>query len=406
MKNDDILKIPTIQNWINQFDDIDRYTAEYFLQSLRYISFEEFEETLQNTISELIETIRRNRRNKIAIFTVTKNLQNEYNIDKEYKKAKDSSGRIGHLLTNLERKFGSKIEVFPRKKSMKDSNVRDIIIVDDFIGSGKRFIKFWRNDLDKTIKSWVSGKYCNIWLVSHSLHKLGKNKILTNIKSIKKDNIITVNFINESILLDNSRFKDLFNKYGKRTKKNKASLGFGNICTNIVFQHGCPNNAPSILWSSGTRNKNDIDSSKWIPLFFERSIDTSLYPLFSCDFSKDIFSELLWSSGQYKTALRFLEKLDDRKFKKEMKLIVVILGLSSRNMQIDNIKKNLVIEEIEVEKTISKMKESFLLNTDGEITRFGRDSLAKFKKKSAKIKFDNEYINYYPYSFMGLYREN
>ncbi|HFG2217149.1 TPA: hypothetical protein ACGF9Q_003540, partial [Vibrio cholerae] len=205
----DIKTIPRVKAWIEQFDLVDRYAAELLLQSLNYVSFSEFEKSIQNQIEEVVERVQQNGKTCVAVFPVSKNLQNKFNENKEVKSVNDSSGRIGHALKNLERKLAKKIEVSPRVSSMSQRKVRHIIYVDDFIGSGKRFVDFWRKDVSKSVKSWVSGGYCKIWIVSHTVHSEGLSKIIKNIKSIDPERIIYKHHVRSSSLLNNDNLKKL-----------------------------------------------------------------------------------------------------------------------------------------------------------------------------------------------------
>ena len=177
----DIKEIPLVNKWLKQFDLVDRYAAELLLQSLNYVSFSDFEKSIQNQVEDIVERVQKTNNSCVAIFTVSKNLENKFNKDKERKSENDSSGRIGHALKNLERKLGKRVELSPRIASMSQKKVRHIIYVDDFIGSGKRFINFWRKDVSRSVKSWVSGGYRKIWIVSHTIHKTGLEKIIKNI---------------------------------------------------------------------------------------------------------------------------------------------------------------------------------------------------------------------------------
>ena len=135
----DIKELNSVNQWIEQFDLVDRYAAELLLQSLNYVSFENFEKTILEKVEGLVNELQINNNTSIAIFPIRKNTGNKFNKSKEYKAANDSSGRIGHILKNLERKLQGRIEISPRVISMSQSKVRNIIYVDDIIGSGNRF---------------------------------------------------------------------------------------------------------------------------------------------------------------------------------------------------------------------------------------------------------------------------
>ncbi|EOW9141025.1 TPA: hypothetical protein NKP35_004722 [Vibrio parahaemolyticus] len=399
----DIKTIPRVKAWIEQFDLVDRYAAELLLQSLNYVSFSEFEKSIQNQIEEVVERVQQNGKTCVAVFPVSKNLQNKFNENKEVKSVNDSSGRIGHALKNLERKLAKKIEVSPRVSSMSQRKVRHIIYVDDFIGSGKRFVDFWRKDVSKSVKSWVSGGYCKIWIVSHTVHSEGLSKIIKNIKSIDPERIIYKHHVRSSSLLNNDNLKKLMLKYSSRTNKPNAALGYGKNCSPVVFQYGCPNNAPAILWANGKPNnqKNGIALGRWDALFSERSIDTSLYPLFENNFSYDSYPELLWTAGQYKLALEFCESVDSDE---NTKLYILILALSSKKYSRSKIDEILIPVKDKSDQAIETLIQYGLLNDNMKLTIFGKDVLESNRKKNKKF-VDKEYENFYPSSYLGFRRE-
>lgn len=399
----DIKKITGVNRWIEQFELVDRYSAELLLQSLTYVSFEDFEKAIQVKVEKIVNEIRLDNNTIIAVFPVSKNTINKFNNNKQNKPANDSSGRIGHILKNLERKLPKKIEVSPRVLSMSKSKVRNIIYVDDIIGSGNRFLKFWKNDVSKSIKSWVSGGYCKIWLVSHTIHKEGKSKILKNLKAIDDSRLVCENFINVSPLLKNTNLKNLIIKYGARTNKPSASLGYSGNCSPVIFQYGCPNNAPALLWASGNPNSNDngITLGRWDALFSERSIDSSLYKLFEGGQFYTTYPELLWSAGQYNLALTFCENLESSN---DTKIYILILALISKGQDYNKVKGVFAPINKEFTIAVNTLMRNGLIDENFCLTVFGKDVL-KANKKEKKIFLDKEYEDYYPTKYLGIPRD-
>ncbi|MBF4442939.1 hypothetical protein, partial [Vibrio anguillarum] len=178
--------------------------------------------------------------------------------------------------------------------------------------------------------------------------------------------------------------------------------GYGQNCSPIVYQYGCPNNAPAILWANGKPNKkNGISFGRWDALFSERSIDTSLYPLFEEKFSFESYPELLWTAGQYKLALEFCEAVDSDE---KTKLYILILALSSKKYSRSKINEILIPVQDRAEQAIKKLIQYGLLNDDMRLTMFGKDVLESNRKKHKKF-VDKEYENFYPSSYLGFCRE-
>jgi len=398
----DVKEIPLVKKWINQFDFVDRYSAELLLHSLKFVSFSEFERSILNEVESIVNSVQKQDKACVALFPVSKNLIHNFNKEKEQKKENDSAGRIGHALKNLERKLGSRVEVSPRIKSMSNKKVRHIIFVDDFVGSGQRILDFWNNDVHKSIKSWVSGGYCKVWFVCYAANKQGFSRIARKLSAFDSSTLrVTTRVLDKSYIYTHERLRGLVENYALRTNKPNASLGYGKNCTPIVFQHGCPNNTPAILWANGKPNNrsHNISNNRWDALFSERSIDTSLYPLFEENITFQSYPELLWDGGQYKLAISFLESENE-----DAKLNNLILALASKKYSRAKIDEILLPIEAQANEAINKLVSFGLLDAEMNVSIFGRDVLEKNKRK--KLEFiDKKYEDYYPSSYLGFLRD-
>lgn len=402
----DLIDLPNIRNWINQFEYRDRYLAEYMLRRLRYISFEDFETWLQQEVKNLIMHI---GKEPIALFPVTKPENLKYSESKAYKPKNDSSGRIAHILKNFERSSNNYIELTPRIVSMRSKKVRHIIYVDDYIGTGERFIKFWRNDVSSSIKSWCSFGWCKIWVLSFAAHKQGIRKIVNKIKCVKHEQIkvgldLGKSFIhNDKDLLNfcNKYTSDIFDSDKNNSLARDENNSFGNLLSPIIFQHGCPNNAPLILW--GKKNK----PKKWNPLFPGRSIPDCLYKLFNRDFNRDFSYEAtaedLWKLNRHKLAINFLDNPNIFYQKKDH---LCVLTCIQEKKTIQEIKNKLTMSEANVNQLLKDLKSYGLVDSIFQITDFGRELLIRIVKlKTIDKELINQYKYYYPSSFLGFQRE-
>lgn len=399
----EIRDLKYIANWIKQFDLVDTYAAEHLLQLLHYVSFEEFEQGITEVTLRLIEDLQKNGNSAIALFPVKKNNENTFNQEKETKENYDSSGRIGHALTNLERALDkSSVELAPRIESMRAKKVKHIIFVDDIIGSGERIKTFWRTSVPKSVKSWVSGGYCQIWLVSYAAYNKGVKFIEKSVPALSGKIKTVIDPISTSPIEQNKKLVSLIDKYGSRTKKPDARFGFGKCYNHVVFQHGCPNNSPGILWANGKPNKRrSIDTSdRWDALFSERSIALDLYPLFRNQVSFQSYPELLWDLQQQQLALNFLESDES-----EAKVNILILALVHKGYSRGKIYELLSPIQSEVKTKIESLIKNELISKGMKITQFGNDVLLKNKKKNKYGFVDKEYEDFYPSSFLGLLRD-
>jgi hypothetical protein len=392
--------IPRIDDWLDQFDVADKYLAEHMLRKMRYVGFEEVEHWLQQELSELISDIEKaaGQKEAIAIFPVAKPFIHEFNRDKELKPANDSSGRIAHSLKNIERRLPNHIELTPRLESMRARKVRHIIFVDDFIGTGDRFIKSWQQHVSRSVKSWCSHGWCTIWVLAFAGHEAGVKRIIKRISTIDQARVRINLSINKSFISDSANFLSLLHKYGQRFYEGSAGLGYGKLLSPIVFQYGCPNNAPSIFWSNGQRVKN-----KWRPLFPGRSVPNDLYPLFKLDLSESSSPEEIWMAGNYELAVELIDRLNH--FHGEHQLLVV-LALLEKNKAVDKIRNLMVMSDVEFQSILSELLKYGLVNDQHKVTGFGKDILkrsAKSAKANAKCYDANS--NFYPATFLGFQRE-
>jgi len=394
--------IPKVNSWLAQFDVPDVYIAEHMLRRLRYVGFEEFETWVQKSLTELLQDIEaESGRVAIAICPVTKETTHQFNEEKEVKSANDSSGRIGHALKNLERNLPDYIEVSPRLDSMRERKVKHIIYVDDLIGTGTRFLKFWKNQVPQKIKSWCSLGWCKVWLVTFAAHTSGKNKLARYIHALPTNRIKIGLEIEKSAFLENENIKTVLRKYGATLTTKSSVMGYGNLATPIVFQHGCPNNVPAIFCLRSSKSKHTT-KTKWQPLFPNRSVDTDLYPLFNSDINLGSLPEELWMAKHYQSAINILERVSD--FSNNHYLLLV-LGLLDKNYAINKIRNIIVLEHSAFNSILNDLYEGGLIDQSNKVTLFGKDILNRISKPakvSVKIKQET---NFFPSSFLGLQRE-
>jgi hypothetical protein len=391
----------------------DRYIAEGMLNRLKFVGFEEFEQGVQQGINDITSSIKKmdGSSTSIAVFPVSRNPEHFHNKNKEFKPANDSAGRIAHSLKNLERHYAGKIEVSPRISSMKAQKIKHIIYVDDVFGSGKRLVKFWRESVPGAVKAWVSKGWCTIWLFAYAAHEQGIQRISKELKGVDIDRIkCQIKFDRSENLLKREPIRNILEKYSYRTKKHNVMFGYGALWSPIIFQHGCPNNTPAILWASGKpfiRNIECDNSDRWNALFPERGIPTELYPLFSTDTTLERTADTLWEAGQYKLALNLIDSLDDPNPKngKRSKLILFILGMLNQNHGLDRIRSILLLSDHDFDLEIGNLINSGLVDNDLKLTKFGVDYLDRVRKQVNTKNFDYKYEVFYPSTFLGLQRD-
>lgn len=276
------------QQWLNQFDEVDRRLVRDFLSMLTLVSHSEFERTIERLILRRMAKIE----GAIALFAVR-----ELPIDRRYcyfnvacgpegSKSTDavtrgadigSEGRVASFLRNLAKAYPAKLLNHPTIESMRKARCRAIILVDDILGSGNQTSLFLSSMWgDSTIKSWMSLGYIQFEVICYAASKVGLRNVE---KSRARPNIEYEYFCPTvaDILPHQLRkpLRNIFNKYGIKTSRPNLICGYGNIGALMVFEHGCPNNTPAMLWAPQTLKH------PWFPLFPDRVVvgDTrSVFP--------------------------------------------------------------------------------------------------------------------------------
>ncbi len=394
----ELRELPNVRDWLNQFDVPDVYLVEHMLRRVRYVGFEEFEAWLQVSVRELLsEILAKEGRVAVAIFPVAKPFIHNFNKDKDEKLPNDSAGRIAHSLKNLERDLPDYVELTPRLDSMRKRKIKHIIFVDDFVGTGDRFTKSWRETVPPSIKSWCSRGWCKVWFLTFAAHGSGLKRIVRNVRPMSLPQIRVKVSIEKSFFQESSDMRTVLGKYGAPLGSARQVMGYGGLACPVVFQHGCPNNVPLIFWV----RPSNASRIKWRPLFPDRSVSAEVYPLFTEDYAGQALPEELWMAGHFNLALNVLEKL--AKYKDSHQLLLA-LGLLAKGYGVERIKNTMVLAAIEFDVLLTVLRNGGLIDANNSATRFGLDVIARAAKPVKKSVVIAGETNFYPSSFLGFQR--
>ncbi len=375
---------PLSVEWLRQFDQTDVHAARFALDSLKLVSFSQFEASIIRTVGSIVEDLK----GKIAVFTIDKKI-----IDSSSKPG--SEDRLGHTLTGLTRVFPDRLLIKPTDDQMAVEKVSNVILVDDFVASGSRILDFWHAWNPKRLKSWISFGYCKLWLTGYAIHRKGRAAAL-EIFGLEEDRIVF------DVILEHDRnfwppsLIEFLERNAIRTYHRPFTANFGGIQGPIVFQHGCPDNAPAVFCRSGPG---------FLPLFPNRSIPTPLYPCFDGYTDRYRTSELLWNSGQPTLALQTLEVLSDERntFQSE---ILGILGLLAKGLSSRKLISVMTLSAHTISDRLESCQNLGLLDSRNEVTPFGYDLLARARGKylssnAPAVESDPNAIFYVPKYFSG-----
>ncbi len=275
--------------WLSQFDPDDRDTASLLLESLQLVSHSEF----QNGLTELLSETRAQSPRPVAAFAIrepddielpppqrvanTEAPPGIWHYFEEVDKTNrpnavgqgagvGSEGTVATLVRDMTIQEGSSAFLdHPSIDSMCCVKARRAFLVDDVIGSGTRasnFVDAFVNH--KTIKSWHSRGYLTITVIAYAGTEQGIQRVRSH--HYVKD-VVCAHTISQADLLwsdtDGYNVVELCRKYALRTRAPKIPFGYGDAFSLIVFEHGCPNTAPPILWL-------DSKQPEWHAMFKQR----------------------------------------------------------------------------------------------------------------------------------------
>ncbi|MBJ7437820.1 MAG: hypothetical protein JHD35_02180 [Sphingopyxis sp.] len=173
------------------------------------------------------------------------------------------------MIRNLAKAYPDKLLNHPSLETLRAKRARAIFVVDDFIGSGKRTKEFitsmWHSP---SIMSWHSRRQIKFHAVTYSGTAFG----LWAVRALKCAPDVMI--ARDCPTFDDMPWREetrnavrlLCDRYGRRTSRPGMRFGFRETMAALVFEHGCPNNAPSILWAPWT------EKSGWRPLFPDRAV--------------------------------------------------------------------------------------------------------------------------------------
>lgn len=265
--------------WLSQFDSKDLDQANQLLRALTLVSHTEFERQLTTLLIQQGETLP----GPVALYATREVDPAVPYFDRSGHSSVafdgsdlGSEARIANLIRNLSRGNPKKYLNNPTIGEMRRSHCRSVFVVDDFIGSGERTAEFiaslW---LSSTLRSWNSLHLIGIRAVAYSATEKGRKRVE---KERSKPEVIIVRdcptFAEmpwpKAVREDVMRIVD---RYGRKTSLPGFARGYEETAAAIVFEHGCPDNCPAILWAP--------ENADWRPLFPQRSVlaaDASAFP--------------------------------------------------------------------------------------------------------------------------------
>jgi hypothetical protein len=408
---------PASQKWLLQFGtEKDRNLAAHLLNQLKLVSLREFESNIEKALSNLQSELNET----IAVYPVAPPIfedisgydpfdgaiarkpaiATEPEISSRHigrRRKYGSEDRVGHLLAKLQERFkrgsgASVVECQPTLNQLKTQGIRHIVLVDDICGSGRRITEYWRA-IPKRIKSLLSLKKCELWIVLYGIMPAGRHAIEQALPNFPiKDHLITIlpeTDLGKRLSIETA---DLCVRYAEQIDRRSAAFGFRGSSCPIIFEHGCPNNLPVVLWE-----KNRI----WSGLFPNRSIPNEMRVCFD-DEGLDRAVERLWRSNQPNLALGLLDAVDKhRPLKSEDWILLTVLGLRLRGVTEANLAKHVLIKNSECRSILKRATRLNLYdNVKRIVTQLGIEFVDRFRRRHSfnqeKHSIGRDPLSYYP----------
>lgn len=413
---------PLSQKWLAQFHTSeDRALAAQLLNQLKLVSAREFEAGIETALIELQTRLKAT----IAVYPIGPAMpdniagydqftggisvvENSQTQTREVGRRRKygSEDRVGHVLTKLQERFkrgtgASTIECQPTLNQLKTQGIRHIVLVDDVCGSGTRIADYWKT-IPRRIKSLLSLKSHELWIVLYAITPLGKAAIGKGMPNFPlSDHLITVLADADLRKLLPPEVRTLCVNYAKQFGMHSSGLGYRGSACSVVFEHGCPNNLPAILWAK---------CKGWEGLFPNRSIPHEVRSCFDEDGSERAI-EALWRVNQPQLALSLLDALDHAEpLTTEQRMLLTMLGLSLRGVSAIDLASRLMMTIPETEKLLGMATEMGLFDKNkDQVTAMGKELVSRFRERFQKLSrlrpVGTSPEGYYPSQCEGKLRE-
>jgi hypothetical protein len=385
--------------WLEQFPFVEREIGRQLLHSLRLVSHTQFETGVSNVLIQLFGEL---RDENVALFSVVET-PTEEDVDGPPKRVAGSSAdRVKSMNENFARIYGPRVQAHPTLHSMRAQRMKNVVLVEDFIGTGRRIATYLRDVMDSTLKSWISYKWTKLWIVAYSGLDTGVRAVLHKGYGLTQERIRLATPVQKPGQFFTPLMLNFCRGYAKRTRREHIPMGFGSGAVGMIFEHSCPNNAPVVLWSDGP---------KYEPLFPNRGIPVELKSAF---YGEDVNrpSNVLWDSNQYRLALAMLRDPTLERTQGSQWKLLLALGLASRSGW-EDLKIAGVLGVPVAEVTAQRLEAYRLGVLDVQthlLTPFGKGLLERVREAAGKVRRRWDWRKrplgrtYYPLSCDGLVR--
>lgn len=278
-----------IGDWLSQFPAERRKAALSLLARLQFVSRDAYSDWLLEKLGYFAAN------GKCAVYSVRKIEDQDWLWDDHGEVVGRSGASQGSedfvysLIANATRAHEDTMLDHPSLHVLRHEQIRDVVLLDDSIGTGNRVARFVRLMMaNGTFKSWWSLGLIKLHIVSLARTHESECVILEAIpgsdhwrrKYRKSSKIVFLSDIVYGMFWLRRRwgprYQDIIDLCNSLTAIPKdRRQGYGSVMSNIVFCHSVPNNTPGVIWC---KRRN------WKPLFPRRAVPDWLPALLnSCE---------------------------------------------------------------------------------------------------------------------------
>lgn len=272
---------PTGQAWLLNFDADDQPLAKKLLDRLLLVNASEFSSKMTQQLTEM--AARASEANEVLALYAEREMATADGdvlpffpgtekgratgqgiqpvVVSPEKQDVGSEGIVAALISKFRNANPDVVVSHPGPDDLRAKRVRKIVIVTDFIGSGKRAYEMLEAFAKvATIQSWRSYGLITFDVVCYSAAEYGAKTVAGHRLQPKVTIYAACPVVDETF--KGAELKAIRQLCEKYPKGSKWPMGFKATGSLIAFSHGIPNNAPQIFHSS---------LNGWQPLFRGRS---------------------------------------------------------------------------------------------------------------------------------------
>lgn len=330
-----LLLTPQGEAWLDFFDESDRPLIRELTGALSLVSLTEFERSLTKLVREVAAESR-----AVAIYSA-REFEECLRFDGEDDGCESgldatprgadigSEGRTAHIARQIRRSAPTKFVVHPSVSELRAGAVEHIVVIDDILGTGNRCSTYldqlWKY---ATIKSWRSYKLIKFSVVAYA----GTEDAVQLVRRHRSRPQVHVHRHCPTISSlpwppqRRTAARAVCRKYANRWRID-FPLGYKKTASLLVFEHGCPNNVPSVFWGDAARGPLN-----WRAIFEGRSTAGGASSAFPPEFETNTPVSALISAGQHRLAAA-LPSVGDRPLSARMLLVLSLIWKGRRRLE-------------------------------------------------------------------------